>query len=174
MPSYHEPSRPYSTLDFQLSEMFPGRLWLGEAPRAQDMPVLRRLGITDIVNLTSIAEVHALEREAEFTVHHYPFPDGFFASRGDGELRDHAHRMMEEAATRLDELLGAGKPTYLHCVAGISRSPTVLILWMLRSGQAPTFREALDRAARVRPVVSPNPDLVDIVRELHPGAFPPQ
>ena len=171
MPTYLEPSRPYATDAFHHSEVFPGRLWMGEAPRKRDLETLRALGVTDIINLISLEDVHASQREAAFQVHHFPFPDGFFTSPQDG-LRGHSQRMMVSAATRLDELMLAGKPTYLHCVAGISRSPTVYILWLIRSGHAPTFHEALNRAVRVRPVVSPNPDLVQIVRELHPHAFP--
>ena len=171
---YWEPTRPFTSEAFQYSEALPGKLWIGEAPRPADIPVLRTLGFTDIVNLTRRDEVLALERQSQFNVHAFPFPDGgfnpVFANKG---LKERAHQMMVAAAARLGELMSSGSPTYLHCVAGISRSPTVLILWMLQSGQAKHFREALDRAARIRPMVSPNPDLVDIVRELLPGAFVP-
>lgn len=170
MPSYLEPARPYTTSDFQLSEIFPGRLWIGEMPGEQDLDTLKQLGITDIINLISPEDVLARQKAAAFQVHHYPFPDGFFASPQD-ELRGHSLRMMTAAAQRLDELMKGGKPTYLHCVAGISRSPTVYMLWLIRGGHALTFREALTRTQRARPIISPNPDLVDIVRELHPKAF---
>jgi protein-tyrosine phosphatase len=167
-----EPSRPYSSDEFHHSEALPGRLWLGEAPRGKDLPRLRELGVTDIVNLTSVEDVVAAERDGKFDVHHFPFPDGFFGARGAGPLRAHAVQMMEQACRRLEELLDSNKPTYLHCVAGISRSPTVFMLYLIRSGQVKTFPEAHRRTHAVRSVVSPNPDLVEIVRELEPGAFP--
>jgi predicted protein tyrosine phosphatase len=170
MSHYWEPSRPYSSPEFQYSEILPGRLWIGEAPRKQDVETLRKLGVTDILNLTRLDEVLAVEREAQFRVHAFPFPDGGFGWGGK-DLRLRAHEMMVGAVGRLDELLAGGMPTYLHCVAGISRSPTVYIMWQLRAGQARNFHEALERTLQARPIVSPNPDLVDIVRELHPGAF---
>lgn len=171
MPSYLEPGRPYATEDFHHSEIFPGRLWLGEAPNSdRDLATLRGYGVTDILNLVSPEDILERQQSAAFRVHHYPFPDGFFTSE-EGDLRGYSQRMMIAAAQRLDELMRGGTPTYLHCVAGISRSPTVYILWLLRGGHALTFREALNRTLRARPIVSPNPDLVDIVRELHPKAF---
>lgn len=168
--SYWEPTRPFFSPEFHFSEAIPGRLWIGEAPRRQDVETLRGLGITDIVNLTRLDEVLSIEREAQFRVHEFPFPDGGFGG-GAKDLRLRAHEMILGAVGRLDELISGGSPTYLHCVAGISRSPTIFILWQLRAGQARSFHEALERTARVRPIVSPNPDLVDIVRELHPSAF---
>lgn len=168
--SYWEPSRPYSSPEFQFSEAIPGQLWIGEAPRKQDIETLRKLGITDILNLTRIEEVRSLEEEARFNVHPFPFPDGGFGW-GASDLRNRAHRMMIDAVARLDELMSSGRPTYLHCVAGISRSPTVYIMWQIKRGHAASYREALQRTTKVRPIVSPNPDLVDIVRELHPSAF---
>ena len=167
-----EPSRPYSTDEFQFSEVIPARMWLGEAPRRRDVKTLRDLGVTDIVNLTSLDEVQAVEREAAFNVHHYPFPDGFLGAHGSGELRRHARGMMQDACARLDELFQAGTRTYLHCVAGISRSPTVFMLWLIRTRRARTFREAYHLAHEARPLVSPNPELVEIMRELEPDAFP--
>lgn len=168
--SYWEPTRPFASPEFQFSEAVPGRLWLGEAPRKQDVDTLRTLGVTDIVNLTRLHDVLEVEREARFNVHAFPFPDGGFGW-GAVDLKMRAHRMMLDAVQRLDELMSQGSPTYLHCVAGISRSPTVYILWQLRAGHARSYREALERTEQVRPIVHPNPDLVDIVRELHPGAF---
>ena len=172
MASYPEPVRPYFTADFHHSEIFPGRLWLGEAPRDKDLAHLRTLGVTDIVDLTGAEDVLTREREAAFNVHHFPFPDGFFTSLHDERVL--SRRMMTGAANQLQELLTSGAPTYLHCIAGISRSPTVYILWMLQFGHAQTFQEALNRATRARSVISPNPDLVEIVRDLHPRAFPPR
>jgi len=167
-----EPSRPFGSDEFHFSVALPGRLWLGEAPRGRDLRTLRELGITDIVNLTSLDEVHTGEREAAFQVHHFPFPDGYFGARPGGELRTQARTMMLEACQRLDELMTAEKPTYLHCVAGISRSPTVFMLWLLRSRRAATFIDAFRLARDARSIVSPNPELIELVRELEPSAFP--
>ena len=166
-----EPGRPYSTDEFQYSEILPGRLWLGEAPRTKDLPVLRALGITDIVNLTPVPEIGERARQGQFTVHHFPFTDGAFRLMSSQRGKAKAQQMMCAAAGRLGELMDSGRSCYLHCMAGISRSPTVLIMWMLRSGRAASFRSALEEVSRKRPIVRPNPELVALLREEIPTAF---
>jgi protein-tyrosine phosphatase len=167
-----EPSRPFQSPEFQYSVIYPGELWLGEAPRDEDIEILHALGITDIINLTSRPDVLERERAAGFTVHHFPFPDGGFAHSNTAAAdRVHAFQMITGAAERLDELVGTGARIYQHCVAGISRGPTVLLYWLLGTGQHDSYHSALESVQQARPFVFPDPDLVDILRELCPEAF---
>ena len=52
----------------------------------------------------------------------------------------------------------------LHCNAGISRSPAMLAAWMDVVGYK-NFDKALEEIATVRPAVSPEPVLVDSIRQ---------
>lgn len=167
-----EPGRPYATDAFQYSPIVPNRLWLGEAPRDEDMGLLRRLGITDMVNLARLPEIRERQEKAGFRVHWFPFQDGTFRAAEDpSSARANAMKMLVSARDTLHTLLEAGTPTYLHCVAGISRSPTVMLLWMISKGGHQSFRHALRELETQRPVVSPNPELVELVVDLHPEAF---
>jgi protein-tyrosine phosphatase len=168
-----EPGRPYATDQFQYSVVIPELLWLGEAPREADLDVLSGHGIEDVINLTPVPHVRAAQHARGLRVHHFPFPDGGFGrDPACAPARARAQEMMVAAARTLEELVAAGRRTYLHCMAGISRSPSVLILWLLQSGRARTFPEALDATRTARPLAWPNTDLISIVRELVPRAFP--
>ena len=44
---------------------------------------------------------------------------------------DHLTERLPDCARTLDELIGSGHRVYLHCTAGVNRSPSVAIAWLV-------------------------------------------
>jgi hypothetical protein len=57
----------------------------------------------------------------------------------------------------IDDARATGGRVLVHCRAGISRSATFVLAYMLHSGYAPTLRDALRMVMDQRPYVLPNP-----------------
>lgn len=79
----------------------------------------------------------------------------------------------EPVAWLIDMMKGAGK-VLVYCAAGVSRSPTVVAVAMVKAKRAPTFLEAVIDIQRVRMMAGPHPALVQSAREyLKEGAHGP-
>ncbi|KAI9058481.1 phosphatases II [Trametes sanguinea] len=70
-----------------------------------------------------------------------------------------------DAASELLEQIRAKKErVFVHCSAGISRSPTVVVAYMMRHWEK-TLKEALFAVVDARPAVSPNPEFIVWLKE---------
>ncbi|VDK68112.1 unnamed protein product, partial [Onchocerca ochengi] len=120
-------------------------LYLGSQQDAMDSGVLSKYGIKYVINLSkNCPQPDALEQEGHFM--RIPISDTYQA-----KLLPH----FEDAFKFLDEVCERGSVALIHCLAGISRSPTLAIAYMMRrnnwtSEQA--YRYVKDR----RPSISPN------------------
>ncbi|KAI0826953.1 protein-tyrosine phosphatase-like protein, partial [Trametes gibbosa] len=65
----------------------------------------------------------------------------------------------DAACTLLEAIRAEGGRALIHCSAGISRSPTVAVAYMVRHCGM-TLRVALGTVVCARPAVCPNPDFV--------------
>ncbi|KAK0707825.1 protein-tyrosine phosphatase-like protein [Lasiosphaeris hirsuta] len=104
------------------------------------------------------------------------------ASRIDGityerlSLTDEEHSIIEPVATRASEIIdkaaSAGGKVLVHCSAAISRSPTIVAAYLMKS-RGMSLREALEVVAAARESVAPNPgfmrQLGDMEKELFDG-----
>lgn len=68
-------------------------------------------------------------------------------------------RKLPEAVAVLDELLKAGHTVYVHCSAGVSRSPTVVVAYLYWCLDWP-LQGALEQVQRVR-MCSPNREAIE-------------
>ncbi len=131
-------------------------LWVGPAPACpEDYSLLRDLGVEDVVSLQTQDEACSVGLR----------PDVSFRLATTHGLREHrvpiedfSHRDLAqrawEAVVLLADLRGRGRKVYLHCRAGLNRSPTVAAAFLAWS------RGLTARAA------------CETVREVHPGAMP--
>lgn len=112
-------------------------LWVGPCPN--DPEFIRALkevhGLTGLVNLQTDADLESMGMA-------WPLMWRFLMSVGISAQRviitDFDDRSLltglDEAADAVNDMICGGHPTYLHCTAGVNRSPTTAIAWLIRHG----------------------------------------
>jgi protein-tyrosine phosphatase len=70
---------------------------------------------------------------------------------------ENIHKYFFQAIDFIDEGLHVNENTLVHCYAGISRSSTIIIAYMLHAYPVMTLDDALHHVRIVRPIVNPNP-----------------
>jgi protein-tyrosine phosphatase len=71
---------------------------------------------------------------------------------------------LRDAIQKVDELMRQNKTVLVHCVSGVSRSCAVVMGYLIVNGI--TFDESLSFAKQARPIVNPEPDLLELLRTL--------
>jgi len=144
---------------FRIDWVLDDQLAVGPAPRAQrHLQRLQEAGIKAVLSLCSQAEAPPPPDLAQLFVHRrLVLPD---------------HRVAE--AMRLEQLqqalallaaLQPSAPVYVHCVAGVERSPLVCMAWLVRThGQSP--QRALDYLMQVHPGTNPLPGQWRLLQSL--------
>ena len=120
------------------------RVCIGNEYSARNSPHLRELGITHVVS--AIGEPH--ERLAG--VEYLAFYVDDSTSQSLAEVLEHSYEFISHAlAAREDARV------LVHCAAGVSRSASLVIYWMMRS-RGIDYDTAYAELVAVRDVVSPN------------------
>jgi protein-tyrosine phosphatase len=120
---------------FDYNEIMPGRLWVGSLLCPQDAKQLRRMGITMVISLQSDQDLKSrginlkklVQSLEEFDVDMVRLPIQDFSEEAvAGQLSD--------TVAKLEAALAPGwSKIYLHCTAGINRSPTVAAAYLMKS-----------------------------------------
>lgn len=107
------------------------KLYVGSYPRVGDIDKLNRHGITAVLNVQSDEDLEYLgldwsEMRARYfalgmEVRRVPIIDF-----NDDDLRD----KLPEAVQALNELVDEKHDVFVHCNAGVNRSPSVVIAWL--------------------------------------------
>lgn len=112
------------------------KLWVGPCPKTPEF--IQRLntdhGITGLVSVQTDGDLESLGLSwpllwrflliNQINVARLPIEDF-----NDRELLS----KLDEAVDAVDAMMSAGHVTYLHCTAGVNRSPTVAIAWLVRA-----------------------------------------
>jgi protein-tyrosine phosphatase len=136
---------------FDYNQIIPGRLWVGTSIVPGDAKQLRRMGITIVVSLQSdhdLEERHiSLKKlvkalsDANIDLSRVPVRD---FSKRDLALR------LPKCVAEVEAALAPGwAKVYLHCTAGINRSPTVAAAYLVKS-RGMSAREACEYVAAKR------------------------
>jgi hypothetical protein len=126
------------------------RIYQGGWLRAEHVPELVHLGVTHVLNLDAPYTDHLPLSEANITIHNLPIRDYCLMTP----------QRVREIMEVIDGCLSSpSHKIYIHCVAGVSRSPTIAWLYLIHTGFSP--RDALS-------IVKPNPALYDegIIQQL--------
>ena len=143
------------------------RLYLGDKELVltlEGMNILKREGIGFILNVA---------KEVEYR---YPVPEGIEVLKvglEDGEPIPKDE--LKKAVNFIGASVAKGK-VLVHCSAGLSRSPAIIIAYLIRVGLSfPTARRIVEHstidAVRAHSLVSPAMELLDSIREVYGKDF---
>ena len=119
------------------------QIYQGSWPLPRDVPRLVQIGITHILNLDLPYEDPMPFIEAQFTLHNLFIRDACLM----------LPQLVREAIHFIDQSLSSpGHRIYIHCIEGVSRSPTITWLYLIHTGLSP--QDALE-------IVRPNRLLYD-------------
>lgn len=67
-------------------------------------------------------------------------------------------KVIDEALSFISEYLDKGKSVLVHCVEGISRSPSIALLWLVKNGKLPV-EGAVRKFKQLYPDYDPSPGI---------------
>ena len=120
---------------FQIDEVAPG-LWVGPVPDSPEkIAGLKQKGVSGLVSVQT-------DRDLQSVGVPWPLMWNFLMAQGIAAHRQPIVDFDETALVRglnaavaaVAEMRAGNRITYLHCTAGVNRSPTVAIAWLVRHG----------------------------------------
>jgi protein-tyrosine phosphatase len=138
---------------FEIHEVGEG-LWVGPCPDSPDkIRALGQRGITGLVSVQTDGDLGSLGMS-------WPLLWRFLMAQQIASTRHPIEdfddlslvRGLPDAVAAVQDMRGAGRVTYLHCTAGVNRSPTVAIAWLVQH-QGQSLDSAWDQVNSRRPVM---------------------
>jgi len=150
---------PYNLIDWNRSEK--GRttspIYLGSALALRDRPFLRHVGavltIIDPGRCPKSAVENALRNVTD------DIPKSHLYLSLDDDPRENISKYFDESAKFLAYHQNRGVPIFVHCMAGMSRSSTILANYLMKKYNINALT-ALDLMKKRRPIVRPNAGFV--------------
>ena len=148
---------PEEATDFEVSTIVPGQLYLGSHIQTPaDARQLEALGIRAVLN--TAAELPLSQED----------PHSPMSVLRDTSIRDYLHipmrdvveavgvqQQLRDACRFLERMRARGRPTFVHCRAGKSRSATCVMAYLIQTRRW-TLKQAYAFVSAQRPRTSPN------------------
>ena len=128
-----------------MSEILPN-LWLGPLGITYDKDFLKENNIRRVVTVFEECHRTAVLVDLKIESMYIQLYDKDDSPIGDSFTR---------AVAFIDEALQKGEGVYVHCFAGVSRSPTIVAAYLIWSRNM-TAQNALDHIFERRPIIDPN------------------
>lgn len=149
--------QPYIDEEFEATEICKG-VWIGNFASATNKYELQRLGITHIVVAAyGLWEVYP----GDFKYKRIDVIDSNYSSMT---------KYFADVADYIHELVTSGRKVLVHCVAGVSRSATLVAAYLILT-QGYTADDAVTVIRRSRPQVQPNEAFMSQLKTLTPGKY---
>ncbi|KAJ7474978.1 protein-tyrosine phosphatase-like protein [Mycena latifolia] len=147
-PSSSSPYAPYtSSSQAHGAQPMSGGLYLGSLSAVNDHPLLRAHGITHLVQALEAPWAPPARKEDGFVAYSIDIRD-----KESVDLRPH----LEAACVYIERALRRGEGVLVHCQQGVSRSPSIVIAYLIRN-HAMSYDAALAFVKRKRACAKPNP-----------------
>ncbi|XP_051900962.1 dual specificity protein phosphatase 10-like [Pristis pectinata] len=162
-----EPPAGPLTPDIEKAELSPilPFLYLGNEQDAQDLGRMRQLNVGYVINVTTHLPLYHAQGGA-LRYKRLPATDN-----GRQNLRQY----FEEAFEFIEEAQESGKGVLIHCQAGVSRSATLVIAYLMKHTLM-TMTDAYKYVKGKRPIISPNLNfmgqLLEFEMDLNKGLTP--
>ncbi|KAJ7915036.1 protein-tyrosine phosphatase-like protein [Mycena leptocephala] len=124
-----------------------GALYLGSLSAVNDHPLLKAHGITHLVQALEAPWAPPARKEDGFVAYSIDIRD-----KESVDLRPH----LEAACVYIERALRRGEGVLVHCQQGVSRSPSIVIAYLIRN-HAMSYDAALAFVKRKRACAKPNP-----------------
>ncbi|KAG6337373.1 hypothetical protein ID866_1696 [Astraeus odoratus] len=151
---YPTPTSPTILSVFPVpSNVVPGSLFLGSLSATMDRELLASHHITHVVQVLDVPWLPISEK------------DGFWCLKIDildkpsADLRPH----LEGACQYIYNALSSGGNVLVHCQQGVSRSPAIVIAYLIHN-LGMSYDQAYALVKRRRPCINPNPGFVAALR----------
>ncbi|XP_051511576.1 dual specificity protein phosphatase 10-like [Myxocyprinus asiaticus] len=148
----------------ELTTILPS-LFLGNERDAQDLEQMQRMNISYILNVTT-----------HLPLYHYDL--GLFNYKrlpASDSNKQNLRQYFEEAFEFIEEAHQAGRGLLIHCQAGVSRSATIVIAYLMKHTWM-TMTDAYKFVKSRRPIISPNLNfmgqLLEFEEDLNNGVTP--
>lgn len=140
--------------DLQVAEILPSMLYLGSQDVTQDIELLKKYQISHILSIgVSVVPLPELSKLSYTFISGLDLPD----ERIDGVLAT--------ALPLIRDIIGKGGCAFVHCNAGVSRSPMVVIAFLMVH-RGLTYWEADALVKEKRPGAKPNAGFVKQLKDL--------
>ncbi|GCC26743.1 dual specificity protein phosphatase 10 [Chiloscyllium punctatum] len=156
-----------TTPDIENAELTPilPFLFLGNEQDAQDIEKMQRMNVGYIINVTTHLPLYHYEKGI-FRYKRLPATDS---------NKQNLRQYFEEAFEFIEEAHQCGKGLLIHCQAGVSRSATVVIAYLMKHTRM-TMTDAYKFVKGKRPIISPNLNfmgqLLEFEEDLNNGVTP--
>uniref|UniRef100_A0A0A9YIJ5 protein-tyrosine-phosphatase n=1 Tax=Lygus hesperus TaxID=30085 RepID=A0A0A9YIJ5_LYGHE len=130
-------------------------LYVGNARDARDADVLRGRGVSHVLNVT-LTPTPAPADPSGVTYRQLPASDS---------TQQNIKQYFEEAFSFIEEARKNNGSVLVHCQAGVSRSPTIAIAYIMKH-RGVTMVEAYKTVKTARPIISPNLNFMGQLLEL--------
>nr|QBK88409.1 MAG: dual specificity phosphatase [Mimivirus LCMiAC01] len=129
-----------------ISEIVKNKIYISDLSCARDMDLLKKHNIKEILCLIKNPK-HNIDKykENDIIFHSVKMADSVDTELS--EYFEYTNKIIDDAIKKKYSIL-------VHCFAGISRAPSIVIGYLISKGQ--TFDEAFDLVKKQRDCVSPN------------------
>ncbi|KAJ7915038.1 protein-tyrosine phosphatase-like protein [Mycena leptocephala] len=161
---YPQPSSASPSLPHPQSPLMSGALYLGSLSAVNDHPLLKAHGITHLVQALEAPWAPPARKEDGFVAYSIDIRD-----KESVDLRPH----LEAACVYIERALRRGEGVLVHCQQGVSRSPSIVIAYLIRN-HAMSYDAALAFVKRKRACAKPNPGFARALVEWEQSWRSPQ